>query len=393
MKNVLLISSRFPYPPLGGDKLKTYNLILILAKQYHIHFVAITSEKITDAGLDFCKKNFASYNIFYKHRFQHILSTVKTLWNGKPLQVNYYYFQDVQQYIDSRINHCDFTMNVLVRTAEYVLNYNKPKILDMVDSIGLNYQKSSNKVTSWYWRLLYKFEANRLLTYEKQCVIAYDHTLFVNKQECEHYQSYGKTVWIPNGVNENLFTYNEFDAKYNSSIVFFGKMDYQPNIDAIKWFMHNVWDKVHKEITLYIVGLNPTDDIKKLQSDRVVVTGFMSDPYIVLNSCLAIVAPMQTGGGIQNKILEAMALGGIVLTTSLGARPIVGAQHQQHFLVEDDGKKQAEILNDILANRERYQKIKKYAKNIVIQQYTWQHYETELIALLNDLNLDTKLYL
>ena len=92
---------------------------------------------------------------------------MKFLINNLPLQVNYYYFKDVQQYIYSIEEKVDFSIPILIRTSEYLKKFSKPKYLDIVDSIGLNYQRSKKNVKSLLWKVIYNIEINRLLKYEK----------------------------------------------------------------------------------------------------------------------------------------------------------------------------------------------------------------------------------
>lgn len=301
MKKLLLLLSRFPYPPIGGDKLKAYNLIKLLSRDFEIHLVSILHRKITQEDIDFCETYCKKYKFFYKTKLNSMFAILKNIFTQKPIQACYYYFKDVQEYIDKEIQECDLIINVLIRTSEYVINYDKPKFLDMVDSIALNYQRSKNKTKSLFWKLIYTYEAPKLFEYEKKCLRAYDYTFFVNKEECDYWSRFGKAAWIPIGVKDELFNYNKKNEKYKNYIAFFGKMDYQPNIDAVIWFMKNVFEKLDKNIKFVIAGSNPPKKIKKYASERVEITRFLEDPYEILNSCFVCVAPMQTGGVFRIK--------------------------------------------------------------------------------------------
>lgn len=381
MKTLLLISSRFPYPPIGGDKLKSHFLIQILKKHYKIHFVCISNTKITSEMIKYCEENFSSYKFFYKTRFDHLYAMGKKFFSYLPLQVSYYTFQDIKSYIKTHSINCDFIINTLVRTSEYALELKIPKFLDMVDSIAINYQHSQKKTKSIFWKLVYTLETPRLLRYEKKCVTNYNLSFFVNQNEATTYKKYGNVAWIPNGVDQKLFTYNHTDPTYSNCIVFCGKMDYQPNIDAILWFYNNVFHMLDSKIQLLVVGSNPSKKIQNLQSDRIVISGYVEDPYLLVNSAFLSIAPMQTGGGIQNKILEAMALGKIVITSELGASPIIGHK-PSNLLVYKNAYHMARMINKIHDNPTRYRRIGKKAKRFISQNFTWEQYESKLITLL-----------
>lgn len=384
-KKVLLIMSRIPYPPIGGDRVKGYNLVKILSKHYGVTLVCLTDQKITLDQKQFLENYCLKHKIFYKSKLQSIVSSFKSIYNDKPLQVSYYYFNDVQKYINNETKSHDILINTLVRTSEYVLdNKSKPKLLDMVDLISLNYQRSKDKVNSILWQLVYNFEYSRLRKYEKKCLQNYNNSFLVNRQESEFCRQFGSVNWIPNGVNEKLLNYTKKNPNIINSVAFLGRMDYQPNIDATMWFVDNIFPLINKDINFYIVGSNPPAKISNLAkvSDRIHVTGFVDDPFYILNSCSAIVAPMQTGGGIQNKILEAMALGKVVITNSLGANPIIGAKDQVNLLCEDNISQYANLVNDVVNNKETYENIGKNAKKFVYENFTWASYENKLVELI-----------
>lgn len=385
-KKLLFLSSRLPYPPIGGDRLKNYWLLNILSKHFKVHLVSIAEEDIPLEFYDWAESIGITYKIFRKPKWKFYLNAFKGLFNNLPLQVNYYYFADIKKYIDSIYKNYDLIFAVLIRTSKYVMDIRKPKILDITDSIGLNYLKSYKKSSSIFWRLIYRFEADRLLNFENLCIDIFDKTLFVNNEERMYFNKPAKTEWIPNGVNEELFEYNKFDERYKNYIVFFGKMNYQPNIDAVMWFVRNVLPKINKDLKFAIVGAYPPKKILNLAKryNNIKVTGYVKDPYLILKSSLCVVAPMQTGGGIQNKILESMALGTINIVSSLAAKPI-GAEHGKHYFVCDNPKEIAELIDNIYKNPQDFEHIKINAREFIRNNFTWKIYEDKLLKVINEI--------
>jgi len=270
-----------------------------------------------------------------------------------------------------------------MRTARYVMDKKKPKILDMADSIGLNYKKAKMKTTSIKWKFIHWIESKRVLNYEKFCISNFDKTLFFNKKEMEYFNNPDKTEWMPHGVNEELFTYDKVDEKYKNWVVFFGKMDYQPNQDAVIWFFENVLPCLNENIIFGIVGAYPTNQILRMKKKykNVEITGFVNDPYVILKSSLCMVVPMHTGGGIQNKVLEAMALGTINIITSLAAEAIAGAQNGKEFLIIDEPIRIAQTINDIYVNSNKYEYLKANSKEFIKNNFTWSIYESKILAI------------
>jgi glycosyltransferase involved in cell wall biosynthesis len=292
----------------------------------------------------------------------------------------------VQKYIDSICEDYDLLFATLIRTAKYVLDKQKPKILDMADSIGLNYINSASKTTSIFWKILYTIEGKRLIQFEKYCVEHFDKTLFFNREEKDYFDLPHRTVWIPHGVNEKLLSYENSDPKYKNYVTFFGKMDYQPNIDAVLWFVKNVLPYLNKNLKFIIVGAYPKRVVQDLPKKfkNIEVTGYVEDPYLILKSSLCVVAPMQTGGGIQNKILECMALGNINIVSSLAAKPI-GAEHGKHFLVCDNPKDMANLINKIYEKPKDFEYLKQNARDFIKNNFTWQIYEKKLLDIIDNL--------
>lgn len=385
-RKCLLLLSRIPYPPVGGDKLKSYHLIGILNKHYDLNVVIITDEKADNAEANgFLKAHTSGYKIFSfpKHRFY--INALAGMLGKEPLQVAYYYFREVQKHIDALLPQTDFVIANLIRTIKYIADVDKPKFLDIVDSIAINYKNAIDKVSSIFWKTIYKVETPRISALEEGAIRTFNATFFVNRQESEHWSHVGKVRWIPNGVNPKLYNYQQTNPKYRNTIVFFGKMDYQPNIDAVTWYLKNVHHLVIQDVTFYIVGVHPAPAVKKLAEKykNVVVTGFIDDPYEIINSARAVIAPMQTGAGIQNKILESMALGKVVVATSLAAKPIVGAQNGVHLLVADEPDAFAGHLNNLCKDQHPYEQVASNAR-LLMQDYTWERYERSLIALIEE---------
>jgi len=386
VKKILFLTSRLPYPPVGGDRLKNYWLLKILSKHFKVHLVSITDQKAPKEFYDWANDLGLTYRLFQKDKRQFYFNTLKGfLTNTLPLQVNYYYFKDVQKYIVQIYQEYDLLFATLIRTARYIVNKQKSKILDMADSIGQNYLRSAKNTTSLFWRIIYSIEGKRLINFEKYCIVHFDKTLFFNKEERDYFNLPEKTIWIPHGVNEYLLVYEKRDPKYKDYVAFFGKMDYQPNIDAVLWFVENVLPHLNRDLKFIVVGAYPKKIIQDLPKKfkNVEVTGYVEDPYLILKSCLCVVAPMQTGGGIQNKILESMALGTINIVSSLAAKPI-GAEHGKHFLVCDSPKDMANLINKIYETPKNFEYLKVNARDFIKNNFTWQIYEKKLLNVIDN---------
>ncbi|MCS7135467.1 MAG: hypothetical protein NZ893_03450, partial [Candidatus Aenigmarchaeota archaeon] len=192
--HILFLSSRLPYPPIGGDRLKNYWLLKILTKHFKVHLVSLTDTDVPAGFYKFAEECGFSYKIFKKNKLLHYLNALKGAFFDKPIQVSYYFFGDIQDYINSIAHEFDLIMPSLIRMSEYVAHINKPKILIMTDSIGLHYKNAIRKTSSKFWKILYKIEADRLITYERKCIELFDKVILVNKKEAEFFNNPTKTV-------------------------------------------------------------------------------------------------------------------------------------------------------------------------------------------------------
>jgi glycosyltransferase involved in cell wall biosynthesis len=322
-------------------------------------------------------------------RWRHMLGALISVFSSLPIQVGYYYFNRVQRIVDYLLPNQDIVIGSLIRTMKYLQN--PPRgckiIFDMVDSIGLNYLHSLKKADSFFWRLIYQFEATRLLKYEEYWIKRADVTMLFNKHECDYWNVYGNVRLLSHGVNDKAFDYENVDSRYCRSVVFIGKMDYQPNIDAVLWYINKVHSCIGSQVPFVIVGAYPAREIMNLASNNsnVTVTGFVEDPFVIIHSAMVVVAPMQTGAGIQNKVLESMALGAINIITSLAADPIVGGIKGEHFLIADTPDEFRDMILAVFEQPDKYKKIGQSARKFIRQRYTWKAYEKEYITAIDDI--------
>lgn len=381
----LLLLPRPVFPLVCGYALKNYNLIQILAERYELHLVIITSGELLKEETDFYKKLGIHVRTYQISKWRSYVRTLRGVFSKKPLQISYYYDRQLQAVLSPYLEECDILIAALVRTREYLNPAEKMKkiiVFDMVDSIGLNYMRSREKTKSLFWKLIYGIEGKRLMRYERRAVEESSITYLFNREEQNYWSPYGNVKCLPHGVNEKLFHYHHYDVRWQNSVVFIGKMDYQPNVDAAVWYMENVHRRIGNQVPLVIVGAYPTEKVQECARSlpNVTVTGFVDDPYIYLNSAMALIAPMQTGGGIQNKVLEGMALGKVNIISGLAARPIEGGENGKHFLIADSPDEYVEILMHWKENRERYEEIGENARELIRERYSWKRYGEMYLA-------------
>lgn len=374
---------------MGGYKLKTYYFVQILHELFDLTIIVITDDSQTEEDREFLKTNSVSYKIYTLPKWKCYLNSVQSIIFGKrPIQVEYYFSQKIKTEIRPLLENSDFIIPSLTRTFEYVPSTNlKSKIIfDEVDSYALSYERSKEKTNSFFWKMMYKVESGRLENYEKNAVQKSDATLLVNQEETKYWNQFGKCFWLPNGITPQLFSYKKVKNPRHA-IAFFGKMNYRPNIDAVKWYCQHVLPKLPGDLLFYIIGIYPTKEIYELakQHQNVRVTGFMDDPYQLISECLALISPMQTGGGIQNKVLDGMALGIVNIVSTLAAKPIGGLDGQD-FLVADTVDQHVAHVGKVQEDTEFRDYIGSQARKYVLEKFTWENYKANFEQIIHEIS-------
>ncbi len=178
---------------------------------------------------------------------------------------------------------------------------------------------------------------------------------------------------IPNGVDCEYF--KPWDEEESPSIVFVGVMSHPPNVEAVLYFYKHIYGHIKKEVPgvrFYIVGRQPAKEVCQLAADEtVIVTGYVEDVRPYLARASVVVVPMISGTGIKNKILEAMAAGKVVITTSIGARGI-DVTAGENIIIADEPMVFAQRVTELLGNEQLRRRIGNSARKFVESQYSWE---------------------
>ena len=324
-KKVLIIFFRPPYPPIGGDKIRMFQNLRFLSEICNLDALYLNDSKSDSDLLDQINRYCSKVVNFDIKRFHYFFNTLLGfLLNRKPLQVNYFYHKRVQKWIDAHMDKYDAVFVNTIRVADYVLDKNTYKIIDFIDAISMNYEKAAMHKKFGLWKLLYAIDKKRLYNYEKMVLNTFDRHLLISKVDKEHILK-GMKNTVTVGVIPNAVYIRKFDKKLEEQevISFLGKMDYEPNETAVTYFTDKVFPSVKKaikNIQFNIIGIKPTRNVKKLgKIEGVNVLGYVENIEKYMLQSKLIIAPMVSGAGIQNKILQAMALGKCVVTTGIGA--------------------------------------------------------------------------
>lgn len=384
--NVFVVLSRFPYPLEKGDKLRAYYQIQELSKYYSIHLFALDERKINQHEIDQLKPFCASINVVYQSKFSILINLILAILAGKPLQVGYFFNRKLKRIITEATAKIkpEHIFTQLIRTTEYTKNYHQcPKTLDYMDALSKGMERRIEKA-SFFTRWIFKTEYTRLKNYERSIFEYYELKTIISEQDKNYiiHPDRMNIITIPNGIASTFFEYPLKESpKYE--LVFVGNMSYAPNVDAIHFIAENILTKL-PSIQLLVSGANPHTSIIKLgkTNPQITLTGWVDDIRTSYADAKLFFAPMMIGTGMQNKLLEAMAMGLPCITTEL-ANNAIGGKHNKEVLVCNSTSEMLQAIESLLDSPEKREEIGNNGRLFVQQNYSWESAVKKLVEHMN----------
>jgi glycosyltransferase involved in cell wall biosynthesis len=264
-----------------------------------------------------------------------------------------------------------------------------PVVWDSVDCISHLFRQAASHSRSFFGKFMTRFDLPRTAQAESDLICQFDHALVTSSADRNAMlelvrtgQTPSQISVLPNGVDMEYFCPNPELQRDAETIVFSGKMSYHANISMVKYLvaeiMPRIW-RVRPPARLYIVGKDPTADIKELQKNpRIIVTGTVDDIRPFLWRATVSVVPLLYGAGIQNKILEAMATGTPVVTTC-GALSALEAQPGEHLLVSDDTDGFSQAVLQLMEHPDLQKTISAAGQTYVRAHHQWVSIASRLV--------------
>ena len=323
MEDLLLLIHRIPYPPNKGDKIRSYHLLKHLAQSYRVHLATFVDDADDWQHVPRVEALCASSHFASLNALRARVRSLGALLANRSLSRDYYRNQGLRQWAANAVQTHDIKRIVVFSSAMAQYAEAFPDVRRVVDFCDVDSDKWRQyaEQKSWPMNWLYRHEARQLLAYERKIALECDASLFVSSPEADLFkklapESAAKIGFFNNGVDTAYFSpdrsYASPYAAGERAVVFTGAMDYWPNIDAVQWFAADVMPQLRARfanLRFYIVGARPSGAVQALaQLPGVVVTGTVPDvrPYIA--HAQVAVAPLRIARGIQNKVLEAMAM-------------------------------------------------------------------------------------
>jgi sugar transferase (PEP-CTERM/EpsH1 system associated) len=373
---IVVILSRVPYPLEKGDKLRAFNQIKQLSKSNEIILFALSDSGYDEKAENELRKYCSVISIIRFSKITILFNLIRTLFNGKPFQVGYFYFKSAQKKVDALIkkHQPDHIYCQLIRTAEYAKGYSTiPKTLDYMDvfSKGMERRKYS---APFYLKPLLGIEYRRLIKYENKIFNYFNNKTIISGQDknlIPHPQK-NDIVVVPNGVDTDFF--KPLPCKKEYELLFNGNMNYPPNIESVQYLVNKIMPLVWKQLPntrLLISGATPHPKVLELKSDKVIISGWVDDIRENFMKCKILIAPMQISIGLQNKLLEAMAMK-LPCVTSVLANNALGAVNNQQIMVAQTPEEYAECIFVLLKDENKAKQLAENAYQFVNDNFNWE---------------------
>ncbi|HVJ02971.1 MAG TPA: TIGR03087 family PEP-CTERM/XrtA system glycosyltransferase, partial [Sphingomonas sp.] len=319
MGDILFLAHRVPYPPDRGDKIRGFHILKRLAQRQRVHLVAFADDPRDLKE----KKGLARYlgnrSIVWRSKSQ-LKAGLEAIFSRRPLSLTAFDNATVRRSVENLLarHRIDTIYVYSSQMAQYLPHRPSQRvIMDFVDMDSAKfaaYGRQSRGPMGWMLRR----EARLLLQHEKAVAARADASLFVSEAEAQLFRDHSnadRVHAIENGIDTDFFDpaagFKPVDA-IGALIVFTGQMDYRPNIEGVTWFAEAILPRIrsaHPDARFMIVGRNPTDAVKALTAHPgVMVVGEVADVRGWLAAAAVVVAPLRLARGVQNKVLEGMAM-------------------------------------------------------------------------------------
>jgi sugar transferase (PEP-CTERM/EpsH1 system associated) len=400
MDELLFLAHRIPYPPNKGDKIRAWHILKHLTDRYRVRLGCLVDDphdRIYIADLERYCAEVKAVSVSPLRQRVRMLTDFRP---GEPLSTSYFHSPELAKWVDGTIGAHAIQRAFIFSSP--MMAYVPPRhglktILDLVDVDSEKWRDMAERAPVPQ-RWIYAREAETLLSFERRMAGEAEHTLFCSEPEAELFrrrapEASSTTIWMRNGIDFDYFSpahsgTNPYPDDGRPVIVFTGDMGYWPNIDAVLWFARDVFPEIasrEPKPRLAIVGAHPAGSVRKLASADILVTGRVEDVRPYLAHAAVVVAPLQVARGIQNKVLEGMAMARPVVATS-AAEQGLGVRDLGAILIADTARDTALRVAEILDGE--HASLATSARRVIESRFSWNATLGKLDRLLaNDTQL------
>jgi sugar transferase (PEP-CTERM/EpsH1 system associated) len=392
-RDLLYVTHRVPYPPDKGDRIRNYHLLRHLSRFSGVHLATLSDEPVSGETIEALEQLCERVAIVPARRWSRPVRAALSVLSGRTASEGVFDSPQLRSILARWSRQTRF--RAALASASSVAQYLRipslravPAVVDLVDVDSqkwIDYAAAARGPQAWF----YRFEGRRVRRLERSLPTWARAVTLVSEDEATLYRGIGPArpgivSAVTNGVDLDYFCPVD-DAGVPAECVFVGALDYRPNVEGIRWFCRSVWPgivRVRPGVRLSIVGRNPTVDVLRLATiPGVDVVGSVPDVRPHLAGAAIVIVPLQLARGVQNKVLEAMAMGKPVLASRQaidGLRVESGA----HLLTASTPVEWERSLIRLLGDRAARRAIGAAGRAFVEENHRWERCLGPFTALL-----------
>lgn len=382
---ILGLLPEFPYPPRSGSSLRLWNLYRHLTKEEaEVTLVCRTRDPLDPSYLARCNEEKLDFRVLHIPRPNlncKLRKGFEFLIKFLPISAAGWYFPEMAELVRNTVSSDAYDIIVLESTLTgvylpFVSRTRAVKVLDLSDLQAERTRRQASVLPLGMNKLMYLYDAKLYERFENKLIDRVDLVLTTSERErvliSKKHRNKNIRV-VPNGVDCNSI--RPLPMVDGSELLFVGILDYLPNIDAVVFFAEEVLPRLrqkHPELKFRVIGRNPVPRISELNGrEGLEITGEVDDlePYYRRSSIC--VVPLRAGSGTRLKILEAMAYGRPVVSTSLGCEGLC-VEHYKHLFIADTPQDMVTAIDTLLERKDITKKMVENARTLVETHYSWE---------------------
>jgi polysaccharide biosynthesis protein PslH len=384
MAKLLYLVHRMPYPPNKGDKVRSYHLLRHLAASHEVHVGTFVDDPDDLAHLPALRQWCASLKAVRLHPRRARVASLAGLLTGRTLTEHYYRDAGLAKWVAQTVGAGGFDASVVFSSSMAPYAMAHPALPMLVDFVDVDSAKWTDYAPRHRFPMssLYAMEGRRLLALEREVASKARWSFFATDKEAALFhrlapESARRVEGMANGVDAEFFAPAAARVSpflpTETPLVFTGAMDYWPNVDAVTWFAREMLPVLrlrHPKARLHIVGRSPTPAVKALAGEAVSVSGTVPDVRPYLQHAAVVVAPLRLARGIQNKVLEAMAMQRPVVAAAdcVGA---LDAQAGVDILPAAEAADYVRVIDGLLGDPAQARAVGEAGRRRVLASYAW----------------------
>ena len=388
---LVFLCQRIPYPPIKGDRITSFNLLRHLCTRYRVFLGTFVDDTADNPREPVLASMVEEMHISRIRKPWGFVRALPRWLRGEPISFALFRSRSLDRWLDAIGKRHDpvavvaYSSNISTYAVDKFRHgaQTRKRILVFGDVDSEKFVAYAERATGPK-RWLFATEAKRVRREERRLTAEADTVTLVTDEEANLFRSIfdehrERVAVLPNGVDTGIFSPERYpQAPFSAggtTLIFTGAMDYPPNVEAVVWFARKIFPAIRAKVPnaqFLIVGINPTQEVKELARDpAITVTGRVESVAAYLAHAQVAVAPLQIARGVQNKVLEAMAMA-LPVVASKGAMTGIAATPGENVVCADEPPQWIDACLRLLGDSAEARRIGSAARKLVLERYNWE---------------------